>query len=131
MTKLINGFLNSSKVSRKATIIIESLEHFLKTERDCEQFVREFANRALWSDPKKTLKMMKLANEIGNYHYPQKTLDELLQMDTKEALQHLFMEPVNCAKLGRFKQSSANITDLFMIKQQLPNVKLMGALLYA
>lgn len=124
--------MNLCEVSPKAIIVVEQLEHFLKTERDCNKFISEFEARQLWKVKGNSLEIMKLAAEIGAYHYPQKSLDELQQMDTKQALEHLFTEEtINWGKLERFKQSNASITNLFLIKQQRPKVKLMGALLYA
>ncbi|WP_435921291.1 hypothetical protein [Paenibacillus sp. DYY-L-2] len=130
MTKLINQILEYCEISPKAIVIIEQLEHFLKTEEDCNKFIHEFEARQLWSDPKKPFKMLHLAEEIGAYHYPSKSLDELLAMDTKEALEHLFMEPINWGKLQRFNKSKSGIAKLFIVKEQHPESKLMTSLLY-
>ncbi|MBA9087673.1 hypothetical protein FHR92_004158 [Fontibacillus solani] len=126
----VTQVLEWCEIDPKAIIIVEHLNHFLKTEQDRIEFLNEFESRQLWRDPKKSFKMVDLAKQIGSYHYPEKTLDELLEMDVKEALETLFREPINQGKLFRFKEHKANIRSLFAIKQQQPKIKLMGALLY-
>lgn len=131
MTKLIDQILEYCEISPKAIVIIEHLNHFIKTEDDCNRFIHEFEARQLWRDPKKPHKMLHLAKEIGAYHYPQKTLNELLAMDSKDALEHLFVEPINWGKLQRFDKSKLNLLEIFTMKQQQPKMRYMEVFLYA
>ncbi|GIP52197.1 hypothetical protein [Paenibacillus vini] len=131
MTKLINKIVEWCEISPKAIVIIEQLNHFIKTEEDCIKFIHEFEARQLWKDPKKPFKMLHLAEEIGAYHYPSKSLDELLAMDTRAALEHLFMEPINWGKLQRFNKSKLNFVDIFTMKQQQPKMRYMEVFIYA
>lgn len=127
----INQILEYCEISKKAINVIEQLNHFLKIEQDFEKFLQEFEARQLWRVIGKSLAITKLAAEIGGYHYPSKTLDELLQMDEKEALETLFMEPINHGKYNRFKQFKLNLVDIFTMKQQQPKMRYMEIFLYA
>lgn len=119
------------EVGPKAFEVISVMNHFLQTNEDRANFIQEYEDRLLWRT-EDGLKIMALAREVGSYHYPSKTLDELmLTMDTREALNYLFQEPISYGKLQRFKQSKASIADLFAIKKQQPKIQLMQALLYA
>lgn len=125
----LNQILEHCEISPKATAIIEQLEFFLQTDEDRLTFLNQYAVRELWKDKKRSFKLIQLAKEIGSYHYTY-NIDQLYNMSEKEALEHIFMEPINPGKLFRFKEHKTSIADLLMIKQRRPETSLMSALLY-
>lgn len=125
----LNQILDHCEISPKANLIIEQLEFFLKTNEDRETFLQKYEERGVWRDKKASLKLIQLAKEIGSYHYAYNT-DQLVNMLEKDALESLFLEPINPGKLFRFKKHNISITDLLMIKQRQPEISLMSALLY-
>ncbi|MCT2196180.1 hypothetical protein M3G15_13640 [Paenibacillus sp. p3-SID1389] len=125
----LNQILEQCEISPKATVIIEQLEFFLKNDKDRLTFIDQYERRELWKDKKQSLKLIQLAKEIGEYHYTYNA-DQLESMDEKEALEHIFVEPVNPGKLYRLWEHKANIADLLLIKQRRPETSLMTALLY-
>ena len=125
----LSEILEHCEINPKATVIIEKLEFFLKNNKDRLTFIDQYERRELWKDQKQSHKLIKLAKEIGAYHYMY-NIDQLESMDEKKALEHIFVEPINPGKLFRFKEHKTSITELLMIKQRQPEISLMDALLY-
>jgi len=71
---------------------------------------------------------MKLAREIGAYHYTYSSLEELQRMDLREALQHLFLQPVNAVMEHEYKVSKVTLKVMYNLKRANPNLLLMNAL---
>lgn len=52
----IKDILTHCEISPKATIVIEQLEFFLKSNEDRNTFINEYESRQLWRDRKKVLR---------------------------------------------------------------------------
>jgi hypothetical protein len=124
----IEGVMEWCEISKKAYTVIENLMFFLKTKEDITNFIVAFEDRFLWQSG--GLDWVKLAREIGSYHHEFTSFESLKNMDEKEALERLFNEPMNGAKLYEYKESRATLERLYELKQDKPRLSLMKSLLY-
>lgn len=125
----INQILKHCEVSKTAIMIIEQLEFFLKTDEDRQTFLQKYEERGVWRDKKASLSLIQLAKEIGAYHYTY-TNDQLVNMPEREALERLFLEPINPGKLFRYKEADHTLNEFHNIKVNFPNLSFMQSLLY-
>lgn len=126
----IEDILTHCEVSPKAIIVIEHLEFFLKTNEDRNTFINEYESRQLWRDRKKGLKVLALSKEIGSYNHTYSSLEQLEKMSLLDALEHLFLQPVNCVMEELFIESKATLKKVYDLKQANPKLLLMNALLH-
>lgn len=67
------------------------------------------------------LKVLELAKQVGSHNHTYNDLLDLEQMDTKYALETLFQEPFNKAKLRVFAETKLTLKQLFELKALNPN----------
>lgn len=107
-----NQIIEHCELTPKAIIVNNELNFFLKTNEDRAKFIQEFENRQLFRN-NNGLAIMKLAREIGAYHYDTVTLDEMERLDCQEALERLFIEPVNAGKMSRVMEHAVKAGETF------------------
>jgi hypothetical protein len=106
----------------KAIIIKEELDFFLKTNEDRQNFIKEFERQKLYMTKRcLPLKVLELAKQVGSHNHTYNDLLDLEQMDTKYALETLFQEPFNKAKLRVFAETKLTLKQLFELKALNPN----------
>jgi hypothetical protein len=124
----VESVMEWCKVGKKAYSVIENLKFFLKTKEDITSFISKFEDRFLWQDNFGGLAWQGLAREVGSYHYGYENLEQLEEMDVKDALERLFNQPLNSGKIEAFKASKVTLRELFEIKQTNPRQHFMSAL---
>lgn len=109
----IEEIMEVCELNSKAIIVLDYIKFFLQSDKDRSTFLNEYLNRQMYTLKNKGCALLKLAKEIGSYHYPNTTLDELLNMEEWEALERLFVEPVNRAKLFRVYEHVIKASETF------------------
>lgn len=109
------------KLIKKAIAIQFELKHFLKTNEDCNNFIKIVQDRELYPWVRMfPVKLMELAKEIGAYHYTYHNLAHLEQMGIKDALEALFLEPFTQAKMEVYHNTKLSMKQLFELRMQNP-----------
>jgi hypothetical protein len=106
---------------KKAIAIKYELEHFLKTTADRIKLIGLVKEQRLFPWMRMfPLKLLELAQHIGSYHYTYHSLSHLEQMPIKDALQCLFLEPFNQAKMEVFDSLKLTFKELYELKLKNP-----------
>ncbi|MEK4008363.1 hypothetical protein [Paenibacillus sp. FSL H3-0333] len=110
------------KAIKKAIAIKYELNHFLKTNEDRLKLIQLVKEKQLYPWMRVFfLKVLDLSKEIGSYHYTYDNFSHLEQMPIKNALECLFLEPFNSAKMEVFAETKLTLKQLFDLKALNPN----------
>lgn len=118
----INDVMAQCNIPAKAIEVYNNLSFFLQTQSDREAFISKYN--------KKTISHI-LAKEIGSHHYTYNNLSELLAMDEKSAIEHLYCCPINDKMFRQYQESGATVEKLHTLLMTNPKINyLMLALMY-
>jgi hypothetical protein len=107
--------------NKKEIAIRYELDHFLKTNEDRVNFINSFEQQEIYLDKRALpLKVMELAKQIGSRYYTYSDLTHLEQMNIKDALQCLFLEPFTQSMVELFYKTKLTLAQIFELKAQNP-----------
>ncbi|WP_342422328.1 hypothetical protein [Paenibacillus sp. FSL E2-0178] len=110
------------KAIKKAIAIKYELNHFLKTEEDRINLVQQVREKQLYPWMRMfPFKVLEISKQIGTHHYTYNNFSHLEQMDIKDALQCLFLEPFNQSMMDLFYQTKLTLAQIFELRLKNPN----------
>ncbi|MNC07560.1 hypothetical protein D3C75_551130 [compost metagenome] len=125
----ITDILELTETSPKAIIVIERLNFFLKTDADRQQFVTRWID-GYKGNLKNTTAIMRLSKDIGSSYYTYNNYSELEKMDIFDALERLFLHPINVGMRMEYERLGASLRQLYDLKMDDPKLSLMTVLLF-
>ncbi|WP_342480253.1 hypothetical protein NST07_23490 [Paenibacillus sp. FSL L8-0340] len=121
--------LRLTETPHKAIVVSSIIDFFLKTDLDRQQFVTRWINGYKGNKHKSTA-IMKLCKEIGSYNYIYNSYAELEQMDVFDALERLFLQPINEGMRMQYERLGASLRQLYDMKMNDPKLYFMTAMAF-